>query len=221
METVALKLKPRTVLGKKVKTLRRSGITPLHLYGAGIEPRALQAEARTLRKTLQQVGRNIPVHIEVEGEKGSQIAFVREVQLDPITLDVQHVDLYLVDVSRRMEVEVPIEIEGEAPAARVQGGTLVQYLHTLRIECLPLEVPESIRVDVTGLDSFDKLIRVAELSLGPDVSVLTDPEEVVVRVLPPRLEEAPPVEAAAAPQEVEVVKPVRKAEEEGKEAEES
>ncbi|GBD11810.1 General stress protein CTC [bacterium HR23] len=215
-QLVTLHTQPRTVLGKKVKRLRRNGWTPLHLYGPGISPRALQARAPDLRKVLLQVGRSRPCSVVIEGEAEPHLAFVRDIQFHPLTEEVLHVDLYRVDVSQRVEAEVPLVTEGEAPAVASLGGTLVIPHHTLPVEGLPLEIPEVLRINISVLNAFDKVIRVRDLSRPPGVVVKADPEEVIALVAPPRVEEAEAVPAPA-PAEVEVVRPERKAEEEGEE----
>lgn len=217
-QLVTLHTQPRRVLGKKVKRLRQEGWTPLHLYGPGITPQALQAPTSNLRAVLVQVGRSKPLSVLVEGENQPHLAFVREIQFHPLTEEVLHVDLYRVDVSQRVEAEVPLAVEGEAPAVTSLGGTLIIPHHTLPVEGLPLEIPEALRVDITGLDTFDKVLRVKDLVLPPGVVVKADPEEVIVLVSPPRVEavEAAPA-APPAPAEVEVVRPERKAKEEEEE----
>ncbi|MCS7206780.1 MAG: 50S ribosomal protein L25 [Dehalococcoidia bacterium] len=216
---LTLQTQPRQVLGKKVKRLRQEGWTPLHLYGPGVASRPLQARTGEVRKALVQVGRSKPLFVSIQGEEGTHLAFVREIQFHPLTEEVLHVDLYRVDVTQRVEAEVPLVVEGQAPAVTSLGGTLIIPHHTLTVEGLPLEIPEALRVNIASLDSFDKVVRVKDLSLPAGVVVKADPEDVIVLVAPPRVEavEAPPG-AAPAPAEVEVVRPERKAkEEEGEE----
>ena len=187
MDVVTLKLSPRNVTGKKVKELRKSGQVPVHLYGRGIESQALQAEAHVLRRVLPQVGTNIPLSLELDAE-GENICFVREIQRHPVTEEVLHVDFLRVDVSRTIQAEVPISLSGSSPAVRELGGTLLQPLLSLLVEALPMDVPASLQVDVSQLDDFEKGIFVRDIELGPDVTLVSDPDEMVARVSPPRLE---------------------------------
>jgi large subunit ribosomal protein L25 len=149
-----------------------------------------------------------------------RLAFVREIQFHPLTSEVLHADLYGVDVARPVQVEVPVRLDGEAPAVRSLGGVLGQILHAITVECLPLEVPDAIRVDISGLDAFDKLIRVSDLTVPPHVSVLTDSSQVVVHVSPPRAEEKVEVPAAEAPVEAEEAEAEGEAPAEGEEKKE-
>lgn len=215
-ELTALKVQPRTTLGKKVKALRRQGATPIHLYGKGISSQALQVDSALLRRILLKVGRTRPVSLEVEGQGTPYTAFVRDILFHPMTESILHVDFYGVPLTEKMEAEVPVSLVGEAPAVRMQGGSLAQVLHTVTVECLPLEIPSAIQVDVSFLDSFDKVIRVADLVVPPNVKVLTEPEQAVAYVAPPRAEEEVVAPAPAA--EVEVIKEEREeGEEEAKE----
>lgn len=212
IQTASLTVEPRQVLGKRVRALRRRGITPVHLYGQGIAPMALQADTHTLRRLLPRLGKNHPLSIQVKGQEGSHIAFVREVQIHPVTGELLHVDFYRVDVTQRTEVEVPVVLVGEAPAVRRLGGSLTQVLHAVTVECLPLEVPDHLEADVSSLEGFDHYVRVADLRLPPGVALLTDPEEVVAYVSSPREEVV--AEAAEAPAEVEVAREAGEGEEE-------
>ena len=187
MDVQNLSLSPRTVTGKKVKRLRERGILPVHMYGSGIESQALQAEASDLRRILPRVGANIPVSIAVDGSDAENICFVREVQRHPVTEVLLHVDFIRVDVTQTISAEVPINLIGSAPATQ-QGGTLLQPLTSLLVEALPMNIPASVEADVSGLDDFEKSIVVSDIAVADDVTVLTDSDEFVARVTPPRVE---------------------------------
>ena len=187
MQGETLALAQRSALGKKVKQLRRRDIMPVHMYGSGIEAQSLQGDAAALRRLLPRVGTNIPVSIRVEGSDAENICFVREVQRHPVTEDVLHIDFMRVDVTRAISAEVPITLTGTAPATQ-QGGTLLQSLNSLLVEALPMNIPAAIEADVSGLDDFEKSILVSDIAVGADVTVLTDVEDLVARVSPPRVE---------------------------------
>ena len=197
MDTISLDVGPRDVLRKKVKALRRSGIIPLHLYGMDLPSRALQADSATVTKLVRQVGHNIPLYLKVEGSQEQSLVFVGEVQLHPVTNRILHVDFYRVDVTQRIRGEVPITLLGEAPAVRVHHGILMQSLHQLSVECLPMEMPERIEIDISGLDELDQGIRVSDFVPGQGIAILTDPEELIVRVGAPRVVEEEAVRPAA------------------------
>ena len=123
MDALTVKLSARGVRGKKVKRLRRDGMVPVHLYGRETDSQALQVEAGVLRRLLPNAGRNVPVTVEVDGQDGDNVCFIREVQRHPVTEEVLHVDFMRVDVSRVVRVRVPVILEGEAPAVRTLGAS--------------------------------------------------------------------------------------------------
>ena len=141
-EVATLPVQPRTVLGKKVSQLRRAGLTPVHMYGSGGEPQALQVDTQVLRRVLTHAGHNRPIEVVTEGSSARSLTFVREIQFHPLTLEVLHVDLFRVDADITTTVDVPLELEGDSPAVRL-GGSLIQNLHTVQVEARPLDVPGS------------------------------------------------------------------------------
>lgn len=189
MDVLNLKLAPREIVGKRVKKLRQKGIIPVHVYGANLETLALQAESQLLRSILLQVGTNIPLSVEIDGNEGGDICFVREVQRHPVTEELLHVDFLRVDVSQSIEAEVPVVLVGTAPGVREMNGTLLQPLQSILVSSLPMDIPASVELDVSLLDDFEKAIYVRDVSLTANVTVLTPHDEMVARVVPPRVEE--------------------------------
>ena len=216
MEVVQIDASSRETTGKKVKALRKKGFTPIHIYGKARESKALQADAKSLQRILLKVGKNRPVSI-VQGAKDSgesdTVAFVREVQRHPVSGDLLHVDFYLVSVKERMTAEVPVILFGEAPAMRAGGGILIHALHSLDVECLPMDVPDGIKVDISSLDDFEKVVRVADVSVAGNVTILNDPNEMIAKVNPPRMEEEVKAEVAAPEEGAEEAGAEAKAEE--------
>ena len=188
MDVLSLNLEPRAVTGKKVKELRRQGMIPVHLYGRKLPPLALQVEAQVLLRVLPRVGTNIPLSVKTAGDGGENICFVREVQRHPVTEDVLHVDFLRVDVAQTIRADVPVVLAGTAPAVRQLGGTVLQPLQNILVEALPLDVPVSFEVDLSDLDDFEKAIYVRDISVEANVTVVTDPDEMIARVGPPRIE---------------------------------
>ena len=189
METLSITLSPREVTGKKVSRLRQAGVVPVHLYGPDVDSASLQADMMTLRSVLISAGRNVPITVKVEGEKGEEICFVRETQVHPVTEALLHVDFYRVDVSQTVRAEVPIILEGEPPAVRNLGGILLKPFDTLEVEALPLDMPESFRVDVTILEDFAASVRVGDIEVAEGVNILRDSVEMIARVVAPRIDE--------------------------------
>ena len=189
METPTVTLLPRMVTGKKVRFLRREGMVPVHFYGRGVDSLALQVEAATLRRVITSAGRNVPVRVSIDGRDGEEICFIRDAQRHPVSEDLLHVDFYRVDVDRVVRAEVPVIMDGEAPAVRNLGGVLLQPFNSLEVEALPLDMPAAFHVDVTGLEDFEAAVRIGDISITEEVTILRDDQEVIARVAPPRIEE--------------------------------
>ena len=181
-ESISLELEPRVVLGKKVKQLRRTGMVPVHLYGPGITDRPLQCEQKQLLRALARAGSTNPVNLSVQGEAGESLAFAREIQWSPVRGELLHVDFLAVSVTVKVTAQVPINLVGESPGARETGGGVAQTLYHLDVEALPLEIPNELVVDLSQMVDTNSVIRAGELTLESNVTMLTDPEAVVVRV---------------------------------------
>ena len=188
MDVQRLKLDRRTVTGKKVKQLRRDGVIPVHVYGAGIEPASLQIDDRIINRLLPEVGSNVPVSVEYEDHEGEHICFVREVQRHPVTDLVIHVDFLKVDVSQTVSAEVPLAVTGISPAVTDMAGTLLQNVQSLLIEALPMDMPAELSLDVSDLIDFNASIVVRDVKVPGNVIVLNNPDDIIARVAPPRLE---------------------------------
>lgn len=187
-ERPSITLSNRQVVGKKVKALRREGFIPVHYYGSGIESQSLQASGATLRKVVTEAGANIPVEVVVEGSSESDICFVREVQWHPVNGSLLHVDFMHVDVTERVTAEVPVVLVGQSEAVRELGGVIIQPFQTLPVDALPLNMPESITVDITPLQMFGDAIRVGEIEVEEGFTILRDDDDLLVTVQEPRIE---------------------------------
>ena len=185
---VEIELNPRELMGKKVGRLRRAGIVPVHLYGPGMEPRALQCNASQLIRVLATAGGATPIHITIQGEPGNHLAFAREIQWDPKRDDLLHVDLLAADVSRPVTAQVPIVLIGESAGARTVSGTVMHQLRTVDIQALSLEMPSEIELDISVMEEPDSVIRVSDLLIPENATLLSDVEELVVRIELPRVE---------------------------------
>ena len=181
-ESISLELSPREVLGKKVKRLRQQGVIPVHLYGPGVDPQPLQCETTKLVDVLVRAGGNTAVTVTVQGGQETHLAFAREIQWDPRRDDILHVDFLAVDASRPVSAQVPITLIGDSPGARTAGGTVMQQLRDLNVEALPLEVPRELELDLSMLTEPDGVLRAADIVIPGNVTLLTDPEDVVVRI---------------------------------------
>ena len=187
MEDISLQVEVREVLGKKTRFLRRQGVTPANIYGAGMESRPIQVDSPTLRRVLVQAGMNVLVNVLVEGEKDPYTTFVREAQRHPVSGELLHVDFYKVDLSQPIVSEVPVVLIGEAPAEKLRGGVVTQYLNQVTVESLPASLPREFSVDISGLEEIDQAIYGNVLPQIEGVTILTGPEELLVRINLPRV----------------------------------
>jgi|DewCreStandDraft_2_1066082.scaffolds.fasta_scaffold01124_5 large subunit ribosomal protein L25 len=194
---VRLIARPRSILGKRVKQLRRNGLLPAVLWDASRTSQPLVLETRAMQMALHgyDPGATVPVTLSIDGQDVP--ALVREVKRDPITGELLHVSFYRLVQDRPVRAKVPLVFVGEAPAVR-QGGLLVHPTDTLEVEALPRDLPEAISIDLSILTELDQALTAGELTLPAGVRLLTDPNTLVVKVQPPKgaVEEVKP----AAPQ---------------------
>jgi len=181
-QAIQLDLEVRVILGKKVKTLRKAGIIPVHLYGPGVDDKALQCDQSTLIRALSQAGGTTPIIINVPDEVTDQLVFAREIQWEPVRGNILHVDLLAVRTDQRVTAQVPISLTGDSPGAREAGGTVILQLREVSVEAMPLEIPNEIIVDLAQLTDPNGAIRAGDLELGNNITLTTDIEEVVARI---------------------------------------
>jgi len=205
MEQIELKTQKRKVLGKKVKSLRREGLVPAVMYGHETEPVSLQVEERELTRVLAQAGEHRLIALKVGRSRKPQMALTRDVQWDAITGRPLHVDFYAVVMTEKVTTAVPLILVGKSPAADRAEVILLQGLDEVEIECLPGDLIEAIEVDVSELEEVDQAIFVKDLRVPPTVDVLTDAEELVVKVDWAAPEEVVEEVVPVAPEEVEVI----------------
>ena len=209
-ERPELVVRSRKVFAKRVRFLRRQGLIPANLYGPGIDSLALEVEASKLHHVLALAGRNTPVQLNVEGDGRREVAFLWEIQRHPVTDEIIHVDFFKADLTRQLRTTVPIQLIGRAPAA-TKGASILQILNELDIECPALEIPPSIEVDIASLEEPNDLILVKDIEVKPPMTILSSPEQPVVRAAPPRVEEV--VEATPLAEAVTAEKPATPEEE--------
>lgn len=193
-----LALDAREAQGKANKRLRREGMVPGVVFGKGEGSTAVQLDAKTFETLYRAAGRTSIVKLTLPGARAAKSAFIKSVQRHPVSGQALHVDFYVVNLTQEMESEIPLVFVGDAPAVEETGGTLLTSLNAIRVKALPSDIPHQVDVNVATLVSLDVAIHVRDLSLNRDaVTVLTDPDELVAKVVPPRVEEEPEVEAVA------------------------
>ncbi len=200
MPQLILEAQRRTVLGKRVRRLRRQGIVPANIYGAGIESIPVQVDARALRPVLLEAGTTTIVDVQLRDGTAARQTYpvlIEHIQRHPATGELLHLDLLKVDLGKPVRAEVPVTLVGEAPATK-SGGVLFHPVATLEVEALPRDLPRAIEVDVSTLEEIEAQITVGDLRLPPGVKVDAEPETVVVKVVPSKLEREVAAEEAEA-----------------------
>ena len=221
MQMQELTIKRRTATGKEVaKRLRREGVVPAVLYG-GARPEAITLDPRAVLKMIHgHEGTTQLLALRFDGEQagGTRMAIIRDLQFDPVSEQLLHVDLQEVSADRAITVRVAVRPVGEAAGVRDQKGILNLVLHDLEISCLPTAIPQRIDADVSALMIGD-VLTVGALQAPEGVRILNAADQAVATVAPPMAEEVAPVapEAAAAVAEPEVLTERKPKEEEAPE----
>jgi len=198
MKDLTLQAIKRDILGKKVRFLRRQGITPTHLFGHGLDSLSLQCDTAELQRIIARAGTTRLISLKVDADKQSKSVFIREIQRDEISGQLLHVDFYQVRMMEKIKADIPIILVGEAPAMHLKGRIVTHTLTSLSIECLPDKLPPQIEVDLSSLEEVEQAIYVRNITLSPDITVFTDPDQMVVKVI-----EAPMPEVEEVVAEVE------------------
>ncbi|MFN8556176.1 MAG: 50S ribosomal protein L25 [Dehalococcoidia bacterium] len=182
MAKITLNARPRTVLGKKVATLRRAGITPANIYGHNVVSTAIEADTHDLGLLLRRAGRTGLVEVTVEGEREPRNVLVRDIRRRATTGDLIHVDFLQVSMTERLTVNVPLVLTGQAPVLGNSDALVFQNLDSLEVSCLPGDIPDHINVDVTGMTETTSVIHVRDLTLPAGVTAMNDADGVVASV---------------------------------------
>lgn len=202
-DIVSLPVHARTTTGTRAaKKVRKGGMIPGIVYGHKETPVSVSVPAKELDHAIRILhARTFAINLNGKAET----VLIRELQWDHLGKEMFHIDLWRVDKDERVKVTVPVELRG-APKT-TGGGVLDQPFHTLHIECLAVKIPDSIRVDISGL-VLGSPIHVSELVLPEGVKVLESPEAVVVQLkLPGQEPEATEVTGAAEPEVLTAKKP--------------
>lgn len=189
-DDLTLQLEPRSITGKRVRRLRRDGIVPGNVYGRGMESISVQASLLELRRVFRAVDRNAVVTAQIDGEGETRPVVLRTVQRHPVTHQVEHVDLYHIDLNRPIHSSAAVHVTGadECQAIAI-GGVLVHGLASVMLEALPMDMPSELTIDISGLEHYGQSVHVSDLVLPEGVRALTDPTAQIATVVAPRIEE--------------------------------
>ena len=183
---LSLSVKTRKETGKKVKNLRQKDILPAVLYGPKLKKaQPLALDYKIFEKVYKETGESSLISLEIEEEGKKILVLIREIQRDPITDKISHVDFYQAPLEEKIVVKIPLVLEGQSPAVKELGGTLVKYISETEVRALPQNLPKEIKVRVDSLKTFQDNILIKDLPLPQGVEILRQAEEIVASILPP------------------------------------
>jgi large subunit ribosomal protein L25 len=202
-EAQTLAVRPRTVLGKKVSTLRRQGILPGVIFGGHADSLPIETDLHTFEQRYRRWGNT--TLLSLSGIDGGEVsALVHDVSRDPVTGRMLHVDFTRVSLTEKTRADVPLHFVKESPAVRTLGAVLLHALSEVTVEAFPQDIPRAIEVDLSGLQEIDDAIYVRDLVVdAATVRITNDGDELVVKAVPVKIEEEVKPAEAAAPAEGE------------------
>ncbi len=180
MKHPVLNAEARTLLGKKVKKLRREGLLPANVYGKGLSSKSLQVKIADFQIVYKQVGETGLVELKADGQ--THPVLIKNLQMDYSTNTPLHADFYQVNLKEKVKTMVPVELVGEAKAVTEKIGVLLQTLSEVEVEALPDRIPEHIEANVEMLAEIGAGITVGELKIEEGVVILTDAGVTIARI---------------------------------------
>jgi large subunit ribosomal protein L25 len=213
MERMSINVEKREEVGKgAARSLRRKNMIPAVLYRAG-DSLPVQFSKKDISRFINATaGEQVMVNLQF-GDGSSRFALMKDYQTDPADGELLHADFFEVSLTEEVKVTVHVALAGEPIGVRRDGGILQYLLREIEVECLPDKIPGHIEVDISNLE-IGQSIRVGDLRLGEGIKVLNEPDEVIINIVAPAVEEVAPVEVAAPEiKEPEVIKKGKKEEE--------
>ena len=204
-----IKAEVRTILGRKVRQLRRLGLTPATVYGKDFTPISIQINTKELDKLFSHAGESSLVELLLD-DKVLPIIF-RNPQYHPVEEGILHIDCYKVNLKEKIIATVPVKLIGESQAVK-EGNVMIEVSSEIEVEALPSDLPEEVVVDISSLEVVDSAITVADLKLGDKIEIKTHPEQIIVKIEAPKIEVEEPVASETTP--VDVPATAQKTEEE-------
>ncbi len=183
---ISLSATIRKDFGRKTKSIKAQGKIPAVVYGPGVKNFSVEVDEKEFRKVFQKAGESSLVELLIDGEKEKKPVLVNEIQKDPVSDKIIHIDFFQASLKEEVEVMVPLVFEGVASAEKDLGGTLNKNMLEIEVKALPQNLPHEIKISIDSLKTFEDHIFVKDLVLPPNVTVLKKPDEIVVSVLPPQ-----------------------------------
>lgn len=202
---VTLPVTERTVLGKKVKALRRQGQLPANIFGSDFKSQSIAMAYTDFARVYKIVHETGIVYLKLDKQEIPTL--VQNIQRHPLDYSVLHVDFRKIDLTKKIETTVPVKVTGTSEAVAQKGGVLLTQSTHLEVEALPQDIPDAIEVDISVIKEIGEEIKVAQLPKSEKYTITTDPEKVVVSVTAHKEESVIAETTAAAAPEVITAKP--------------
>ena len=195
-EAQKLSVRPRQILGKEVNTLRRKGLLPGVVYGGHADSMPVETDQHAFELSYRRWGNT--TLLSLTGLDGGEVpALIYDVSRDPVSGRMLHVDFARVSLTEKTHADVPLHFVNESPAVRTLGAVLLHARSEVSVEAFPQDIPHSIEVDLSGLLEIDDAIFVRDLKVDATlIQIENDPDELVVKAVPVKVEEEKPAEAA-------------------------
>jgi len=189
-EKIILKGQVRKIFGKKLKNLRKEEFIPANVFGKDIQSQSISINSKEFIKVYKKIKATGVLYLEIEKETFPVL--INSIQKHPITREILHVEFKKVDLTKKTQAEVPVEIIGQSPAVLEKGGVLLTLTQTLLVEALPEKIPQSIKIDVSNLKEVGQEIKVADLPSYSDYQIITEKEKIIVSIVAHKEESSTP-----------------------------
>jgi large subunit ribosomal protein L25 len=179
---IDLKADRRTIVGKGMKALRKSGLVPANVYGPGMASIPIQVAAKEFQSVVQYATPTTMINLTIGSEVSPRSVYLQKIQWQFVKHEPFHLDFYAINLKRLMQSAIRLTFIGEAPAAKMANVKLAQPIAQIHVEALPHDLPESIEVDLSVLIEIDQAIHARDLKLPTGVTLVDDPGELIARV---------------------------------------
>lgn len=198
-KSLFLNAKIREIVGNNIQTLRENGLVPAVLYGHKVANINLEIDEIELQKLLAKISESDLIDLII-ADKPSVKVLIHDISYDPLKNTIKHLDFYQVNMKEKITTRIELNFINESPAVKDLGGVLVKTLDAIEVECLPNDLISHIDIDLSFLKEIGSIIRAKDLAIPQSLTLLTDPETVIVLTEEPKKEIEKPIETATTPE---------------------
>lgn len=173
---------------EELSKIREEGYIPAVVYGKGFENKNLMVDKVLFARLYKEAGGSNIVNLTIDN-KNTEKVLIHDVQIDPVTDDILHIDFYKINMKQKIKAGIPLEYTGESVLVVEQEGSFISNKNEVEVECFPTDLVDHIDVDISALTDFEQNLKVADIKAPSGIEILDDPEEVIALVQPPRSEE--------------------------------